>query len=81
GGSGGSGGSVGHGAAPGAATETEAQAMAAAACSSNPEQKALYRMLLRQHQSIDTLTEVVTTQAKTIATLVSLVGAGAGTGA
>ncbi|CAB1120191.1 unnamed protein product [Ectocarpus sp. CCAP 1310/34] len=38
-------------------------------------------MLLRQHQSIDTLTQVVTTQAKTIATLVSLVGAGAGAGA
>lgn len=39
-------------------------------------------MLLRQHRSIDSLTEVVKTQANTIAGLVSLVGAGAaGSGA
>lgn len=35
-------------------------------------------MLLRQHQSIDSLTEVVKTQATTIAGLVSLLGAAAG---
>lgn len=40
-----------------------------------------HRMLLRQHQSIDSLTEVVKTQANTIAGLVSLLGAGGTTAA
>lgn len=35
-------------------------------------------MLLRQHRSIDSLTEVVKTQANTIAGLVSLLGGGGG---
>lgn len=38
-------------------------------------------MLLRQHRSIDSLTEVVKTQANTIAGLVPLVGAAAAAGA
>ncbi len=37
-------------------------------------------MLLRQHQSIDSLTEVVQTQANTISNLVLLVGGGGGGG-
>lgn len=40
-----------------------------------------HRMLLRQHQSIDSLTEVVKTQANTIAGLVSLLGAAGTTAA